>query len=205
MNSSIVFLDNIPDEYKINAMIPSTPAATLDTGESMDTEAQAVRGARPKTNAPTLPNIPTATPAARTKRVKIKMTKGGLTFSGPSAYLSHMYRCDFVYQKNQYTSVEQGYHHIHALVKDFPDIAAKVLKIHNGFDLKDAVVGLPKSEKWSAMAPGKFWELNEAKFEQNPDLMNDLIATATHKLIEASVDSKWGGACRLGPIYTAKA
>ena len=57
---------------------------------------------------------------------------------------------------------------------------------------------LPKSEGWAKEAPNKAWELNEAKYEQNPELKRKLLDTAPAPLIEASVDSKWGGACPFG-------
>ena len=41
-------------------------------------------------------------------------------------------------------------------------------------------------------------ELNRAKFDQNPQLKQRLIDTAPHRLIEATVDSNWGGACLFG-------
>ena len=37
------------------------------------------------------------------------------------------------------------------------------------------------------------WDLNKAKFDQNSDLKKQLLETAPAFLIEASVDSKWGG------------
>ena len=48
------------------------------------------------------------------------------------------------------------------------------------------------------MAPGKLGELNEAKYSQNPTLLKKLIDTAPHKLVEASVDSSWGGGAPFG-------
>ena len=48
------------------------------------------------------------------------------------------------------------------------------------------------------MAPKVAWELNDAKFSQNPELKTKLIATAPHKLIEATLNSEWGGACHFG-------
>ena len=36
-------------------------------------------------------------------------------------------------------------------------------------------------------------EMIEAKFTQNPGLMDRLICTAPYELVEASLDKKWGG------------
>ena len=135
---------------------------------------------------------------ARPSIVKIKMTTAGLTFSGPSAYLSHMHRVPFVYKKTPYSSVEQGYHHLHAVFEQEPTIAAKILDEHEPLAIKDIASALPKSEAWNKVAPGHMWDLNEAKFEQNPCLKKQLIETAPTLLIEASFDKKWGEALPFG-------
>ena len=125
--------------------------------------------------------------------VKILKTKAGLTFSGPSAFLSHMHRCSFVYKKVPYSSVEQGYHHLHAEYEGELDTAQSIMAIHEPIAIKDLAKPLPKSEGWAKIAPDKMWDLNEAKYDQNPELKKQLLATAPDLLIEASVDSKWGG------------
>ena len=187
-------IDKIPSKYQIDQNAGSKPNAdTSDNIPSVSTtDDQALGGARPKNTFVAQP-ASSSTTTTRLRKVKIRLTEAGFCFSGPSAYLSHMYRAPFVYQETPYSSVEQGYHHIHAEVEGELELAAKIMKIHDGYDLKDAAANLPRSEKWAAMAPGKVWELNEAKFGQNPDLFQQLLDTAPHKLIEASVDSKWGG------------
>ena len=90
------------------------------------------------------------------------------------------------------------YHHIHALVEDEPRIDRAIMDTDNVADIRDLAANLPKSEKWLKMAPERMWDLDDAKFSQNPDLRQQLLDTAPHKLIEASVDSKWGGACPFG-------
>ena len=132
-------------------------------------------------------------PSSRSYRGKIKMTTAGLTFSGPSAFLSHMHKCPIIFKKNPYSSVEQGYHHLQAEFEERPDIAAKILNEHEPAEIKVIASVLPKSEAWNQVAPGFMWDLNEAKYDQNPDLKKELIATAPALLIEASVGSKWGG------------
>ena len=133
-----------------------------------------------------------------TTNSKIKMTQAGLTFSGPTAFMSHMYRCSFVYKIVPYSSVEQGLYHQHALFEEKTDIAQEIMDILEPIAIKDLSKRLPKSEGWAQEAPGKAMELNEAKFEQNPELKRQLLDTAPSLLIEASVDSKWRGACPFG-------
>ena len=76
-----------------------------------------------------------------------------------------------------------------------PDIAKTIMSLREARDIKDVAKNLPYTNEWNEMAPGLLAELNWAKFNQNPDLKQCLIATAPHKLVEATVDSKWGGAC----------
>ena len=45
------------------------------------------------------------------------------------------------------------------------------------------------------MAPKVLQQLNQAKYDQNPDLKQKLIETAPHPIVEATVDAKWGGGC----------
>ena len=126
---------------------------------------------------------------------QIKLTKAGITYAGKTAYLSHFYRSNFIYRKMPYSSVEQGLHHLHAIHENDRVIAAAIMSIHEARDIKSLAKDLPHSDEWNLMEPDVLMDLNRAKFDQNPDLRNRLIDTAPHKLVEATVDSKWGGAC----------
>ena len=165
-------VERIPEKYRVNITQPQA-------SKRPDTATSTEKGA--------------ATP--RLKRIKIKMTKAGLTFSGPSAYMSHMHRCSFTFKKTPYSSVEQGYHHLHAQFEDDPEIAAKIMATYEPIEIKDISSALPKCDGWNRVAPRFMWVLNEAKYEQNPKLKRQLIETAPVLLTEASVDSKWGCSC----------
>ena len=174
-------IDQVPEKYRCDLTLTVTAPRSKDDPEIASTSTEKSR-AEPQ----------------RPKKVKIKLTKAGLCFSGPSAFLSHMHRCSFTYRKNPYSSVEQGLHHQHAEAEGELEIAEAIMEIHNPYDFKDLVSKLPKSDKWSGMAPRIAWELNDAKFSQNPELKTQLIATAPNKLVEASLNSEWGGACPFG-------
>ena len=109
-----------------------------------------------------------------------------------------MYNCEFTHDKTPYTSVEQGYHHIHATQEMEFDTAGTIMGLFHAHDIKQAAKDLPKSLEWEEMSPGVPKDLNKSKFDQNPDLKKRLIETAPHKLVEASVDAKWGGGCPYG-------
>ena len=170
----IADLDRIPDKYKVN-LGPNTAGNTDQPTARKEDGAVFQLPPRPQ------------------KNVKIRMTRAGLCFSGPTAYLSHMHKCIFVYKKVPYSSVEQGYHHQHAIFEEELEIAKKIMSIHDPYDIKDAAASLPKSEGWSAIYLDEMWGLNVAKYDQNPELKRQLISTAPTTLIEASIDSKWGG------------
>ena len=72
-------------------------------------------------------------------------------------------------------------------------MAKTIMSLHLARDIKTAAKDLPKSEDWNDMCPGVLMELN--KFDQKPDLKQRLIDTAPHKLVEATVNAKWGRAC----------
>ena len=182
-------LDKVPEKYKPTPFKPPVlPDSTREQG--------AMAGA-PLPGSIQAPTTAEEQPLPKCER-KIKLTKAGYTFSGPTAYLSHMYRCDFVFSKTPYTSVEQGYHFAHAnQAKDF-ELAKTIMALTNTQDIKYVAKDLPDSVEWQAMGPGVLWDLNFAKFTQNPDLKERLLQTAPHPIVEASVDTKWGGGCPYG-------
>ena len=130
--------------------------------------------------------------------VNMKLTKAGLTFSGPTAFVSNMHPCEFTYNDQPYTSTEQGIQHLNAVHHDMPDIARKILDTSCAKKIKIMSHDIPKSESWPKIAPGKLWDLNMAKYDQNPPLLKKLIETAPHKLVEATLDSHWGGGAPMG-------
>ena len=52
---------------------------------------------------------------------------------------------------------------------------------------------IEQDAEWERMEPLKLYELNREKNNQNPDLKKRLIATAPHRLIEASTSKHLGG------------
>ena len=130
--------------------------------------------------------------------VKIKLTKCGLTFSGKTAFVSNLSNCDFVYRGQPYTSTEQGLQHQNALHHKMTDIAAKIMNTTDTALIKQISHDIPKSEEWNRISPGILWDLNDCKYSQNPPLMDKLLDTAPHKLVEASFDTRWGGGAPFG-------
>ena len=60
---------------------------------------------------------------------------------------------------------------------------------------------IPYCEEWSKVSDPKMDAMLDAKFSQNPGLMDKLIRTAPYDLVEATLDKKWGGG---EPWHSAK-
>ena len=58
---------------------------------------------------------------------------------------------------------------------------------------------IEQDAEWERMEPLKLYELNREKNNQNPDLKKRLIATAPHRLIEASTSKHLGGGLNIIP------
>ena len=111
-----------------------------------------------------------------------------------TAYLSNHAKVPFVYDGTPYTSSEQGFHHLGAAHHLEFEVAERILKTDDIAKIRELSHEYPRSPGWERLAPHKLYELNREKFTQNPHLRARLIATAPHRLIEASIDQKWGGA-----------
>ena len=109
-----------------------------------------------------------------------------MLFSGPSAFPSNLSPADFIFDKTPYTSTEQGYQHLFASHHLEFDIAEKIMKTTKTWDIKKLTENITPDLEWERIAPHKLFQLNKAKYDQNPALRKRLIETAPHRLIEAS-------------------
>ena len=132
--------------------------------------------------------------------IKIRLTKAGICFSGPTAFPSNLHKSDFVYEGQPYSSPEQGYQHLSATHHLVFDIAEEILGPSDTKNIKDLSREIPNSDEWNRIAPGKLWEIIDANNSQNPELLEMLLDTAPYTLIEVSFDWKWGGGGRDAPI-----
>ena len=96
--------------------------------------------------------------------MKIRLTKCGLTFSGPTAFPWNMNRADFVFDSKPYSSSEQGIQYLNAMHQKVPEIAGKILATHETKIIKDFSHDIPKSDEWKKLAATKLWDLMDAKF-----------------------------------------
>ena len=69
-------------------------------------------------------------------------------------------------------------------------------------EAKDLVRNLGINPEWERIKAPTLFALFDAKMKQHHDLMEGLMATAPHKLVEASWDPLWGGGAPFeSPIY----
>ena len=125
--------------------------------------------------------------------VKIRKTPHGILFSGPTAYISNQYECDVEDDDIVHRTNEHGYFYNKAKVYKRPDIAKAILDEPNQSKLKGLFAGLGENPEWGRLSAPTLRRLFAKKMQQNPALEEQLLKTALHRLIEASVDTKWGG------------
>ena len=134
--------------------------------------------------------------------VRIVKTKAGITFQGPTAYMSNFYVIQFIFEGVRYQLVEQAYQFKFAMHHKKFDLAQKLLGKTSGYDIKDDVADIVPDPEWGHMCVPLLRALMYAKFSQNPELMDKLVATYPHPLIESTKDKTWGGGLPFGdPDY----
>ena len=126
---------------------------------------------------------------------KIRFTKSGLCFSGPTAYISNMFKRIFYDDDGvKCLSVEQRYSFLRAMFNKLLDLAHELMNPDlESFKIKEMCRAIPKKPEWDKVKVPTIRRLMIKKFLQNKDLYDALMATAPHRLIEASWDLLWGG------------
>ena len=126
-------------------------------------------------------------------KVKIRLTKSGLCFSGRSAFLSNQYERYFVYEDIDHRTIDHGYFFKKAMCSKRPDLADKIRETVCPIDAKDIVRPLELNQEWERIKVPTLTALFEARMNQHQDMREALYATAPHRLVEASRDPLWGG------------
>ena len=124
---------------------------------------------------------------------KMRLVEAGLLFSGPSAYPSNMAYAPVRYDSKDYISNEQAFQHTKAVRHNQPELAASLKEMTNSYAIKVDASEIVTSEDWNKSAPELLWDLFDRKMKRNPELLERLIETAPHRLIEASTSTRWGG------------
>ena len=124
---------------------------------------------------------------------KMRITKYGLLFSGPTAYQSNLYKAPIQFHQKDYTTNEHAFQCKEAERHDKKDLAEALKDIPTAYEVKIEGGKIVASEAWNDQAPDLLWDMFNQKMKNNPLLLACLIKTAPLPLIEASSSSKWGG------------
>ena len=133
---------------------------------------------------------------------RMKVTRKGLCFSGPSSYLSNMAYVDVKVGDKTFVSNEQRYQWEKAMKHEDQELAREIKDTRDSYEVKNAEGLITANEVWLAEAPDPLETMIVDKFEQHPDLLERLIDTYPLELIEASSEDRWGGASPINLRFT---
>ena len=151
-----------------------------------------------------LPNAPTPTQSReitmaspKTPRAKkpqrMRLTKSGLVYSGPSAVLSHLYKATFTIDDTPYNSVEQKLQYEKAMMACDLQAAETIMNTHDTWGIKRIGDKVKVTQEYIDNRLHIACIANEAKYRDNPDLMEVLLDTGELVLIEGDTSSFWAG------------
>ena len=151
--------------------IPSTPLGTQNTER--------------KTQSPKIP---------RTKKPqRMRLTRSGLVYSGPSAILSHLYKATFTIDDTPYNSVEQKLQYEKAMMANDEQAAETIMNTQDTWKIKQIGDKVKVTQEYIDNRLHIARIGNEAKYRDNLDLMDVLLDTGELILIEGATSSFWAG------------
>ena len=131
----------------------------------------------------------------------MKITKRGLCFSGPSAYISNMAYYEITSFDRSFKSNEQSFQWKKAVDHHDPDLAAEIKSTKDSCDIKSAGVIISTTKEWDDNAPNLLKIMFIKNMEQHLELPDRLIETYPLELIEASSDITYWGSL---PFYSSE-
>ena len=135
-----------------------------------------------KYNENNLRELPAPLTLASVKTVKIDENR--LAYQSEHSIYSNLYPAEFKIGKPKYTSSEQAYHHIRAVKHRKPLAASRILMSRHPYDIMRIGAEFNSSKEWEDCEDNIMYGCILRKFEQNPDLPKQLIATDTMELVE---------------------
>lgn len=128
----------------------------------------------------------------RLEDAKVKTFDGITAFQSKYAWLSNFFPCRIHLQGIDFNSGEHAFQYIKARRNGCPELATRILKSNEAKDAKQAGYGITILENWDGEKEEMMSRVIEAKFKQNPELAQKLIATGDSTLVEATSDRFWG-------------
>ena len=130
----------------------------------------------------------------RTKKPqKMRLTRSGLVYSGPSAIFSHLYKANFTIDDTPYNSVEQKLQYEKAMMAHDMQSAETIMNTSDTWKIKQIGDRVKVTKEYIDNRLHIARVGNEAKFRDNPDLMEVLLDTGELILIEGANSSFWAG------------
>ena len=142
-----------------------------------------------------LEDLPENLSLANIKTVKIN--DDTLAYQSEHSYLSNLYPVKISIGKHNYTSVEQGFHHIRATTLKKPLAASRILLCRSPYDIIVIAREITSTKEWEDCEDDIMYGCILRKFEQNPTLRAQLISTGNMELVEVSPNKKWGAGASL--------
>ena len=98
---------------------------------------------------------------------KMIPVEDGLAFQSKHAPLSNLHPCKIRHKENDFTPVEQGLQHEHAVTCKRDDIATKIMSTNDPEKIMQLARGLPDSGEWNGKEVEVCTDLNKKKHKQN--------------------------------------
>ena len=127
----------------------------------------------------------------------IAVNNDTLAYQSEHSYLSNLYPCKIRIGKQNYTSVEQAFHHIRAVTLKKPLAASRILLTRGPYDIMAIAKELHSTKEWDDCEDDIMYGCILKKFEQNPELLIKLLSTQHKELVEATPNTKWGAGATL--------
>ena len=99
--------------------------------------------------------------------------------------------------KHAYQSTEQAYHHIRAVSHKKPLVASRILLARDPYEIMNIGAELTSTKQLEDCEEDIMYGCILRKFEQNPELLKQLIATGHKQLVEPTPNTKWGAGATL--------
>ena len=132
-------------------------------------------------------------------KVATKTTEDSIGFFGELCPLSNFHRSPFLYNKVNYHSLEQMIQHMKAKVFGDKVVQKQILDAKTPLKCKHLSKDISNFsfKTWAKKAKEVCKKGLEAKFMQNPRVMQALLETGHKKLVECTYDTLWGNGIRL--------
>ena len=128
------------------------------------------------------------------ENASIKKTPKGYAFFSKHCCLSNFAPAMFNFEGRDYSCLEQAYHYIRACKAGKHEIANRILLENDPIEIKKLGGSITDTLDWKKERRDIMKSLLLAKFDQNPSMLDKLLATGNEPLIEATWDKIWASA-----------